>query len=119
MRLTEALQGGIKHPVKEHPFIEYVEDMVDGVRWRWKWSGKTIVDLWGFCPVCDAQLVYSETIMGTRLICERCPSDGTVAPRGERGRVVTTVLGGDWQYALAATQREIRRRIRVEERLLG
>ena len=31
MRLTEALQGGIKHPVKEHPFIEYVEDMVDGV----------------------------------------------------------------------------------------
>ena len=97
-------------------FRTYTEDCIDGVIWRWGWRGNQIYNLWCFCPSCDAQLVWQENFGETRLICERCLSDGTVAPRGSRGRVVTTVMGGDRHYAVAAASREIHRRIRASQR---
>lgn len=103
------------HIGKEHPSRNYTEDMLDGARWRWIWIGNKITKLWCFCPTCDAQLVYSEYFAETRLICERCPSDGSIAPPGSRGRLVATVMGGNRDYAVAAAEREIRRRIRTGE----
>ena len=100
-----------------HPtYRDYTEDMLDGVRWRWRWVGNKIYNLWCFCPICDAQLVYSEAISSTRLICERCPSDGSLTQIGKRGRVVATIEGGDKDYAIAAAEREVSRRIRTGER---
>ena len=100
----------------EQTYRNYTEDMLDGLRWRWEWTGNKIDRLWCFCPSCDAQLVYSEAISSTLFICERCPSDGSLNRTGKRGRVVATIEGGDRQYAVAAAEREIIRRIRIGER---
>ena len=115
--LKETFQG-TEEPrgAKESLFRNYTEDVLDGVRWRWRWVGNRIADLWCFCPICDAQLVYNDGFNGTHFICERCPSDGTLNPTGCRGRIVTTVRGGDRHYAVAAAEREIDRRIRTGER---
>ena len=100
----------------EQPHRNYTEDMLDGARWRWRWIGNGIDNLWCFCPNCDAQLVYSGGISATLFICERCPADGSLAWTGLRGRVVSTVEGGDRNYAVAAAEREFLRRIRTGER---
>ena len=94
-------------------FQNYTEDSFDGVRWRWRWRGNQVDDLWCSCPRCDAQLVFREGYGETDFICERCPSDGTLDSFGSLGRVVTTVPGGDRQYAFARAIREIYRRNRV------
>ena len=100
----------------DSPFHNYTKDTLDGAKWRWRWSGNRILDLWCFCPSCDAQLVHNEALSSTRFICERCPSDGTFGTHAQRGRTVTTIMGGGKEYALGATEREIRRRIRTGER---
>lgn len=97
------------------PYRKYTEDMIDGVRWRWRWAGNKISNLWCYCPKCDAQLVYSEGLVETSFICERCPTDGSLEPPRKRGRVVATVDSGDRHYAVAAAEREILRRIRTGE----
>ena len=97
-------------------FQSYTEDSFDGVRWRWGWRGNQVDNLWCFCPRCDAQLVFHEGYGKTEFICERCPSDGTLDSFGSLGRVVTTVSGGDRQYAFARAKREIDRRIRAGQR---
>ena len=94
----------------------YTEDSFDGVRWRWGWRGNQVNNLWCFCPRCDAQLVFHERYGETEFICERCPSDGTLDSFGSLGRVVTTVSGGDRQYAFARAKREIDRKIRAGQR---
>ena len=105
-------QGEKKEQQVARPaFQNYTEDSFDGVRWRWR--GNQIDDLWCFCPRCDAQLVFREGYGETDFICERCPSDGTLDSFGSLGRVVTTVPGGDRQYAFARARREIDRRNRV------
>ena len=115
--LKETLQGTEEpHGTKENLYRNYTEDVLDGVRWRWRWIGNRTTDLWCFCPTCDAQLVYNESFGETHFICERCPSDGRLNPNGSRGRIVTTVRGGDRHYAVDAAEREIDRRIRTGER---
>ena len=119
MTVKEALGAKQEHPTEEHPFfVNYTEDMVDGVRWRWKWAGGSITNLWCFCPTCDAQLVPHESMSGTRFICERCHADGSVAGSRIRGRVVTTLEGQDAWYLVAAAEREILRRVRQMAREL-
>ena len=95
--------------------VNYTEDLLYGAKWRWSWKGNKISDLWCFCPTCDAQLVYSEGFAETLFICERCPPDRTDGHRRSPGRVIATIQGGDRQYALAAAEREILRRIRTGE----
>ena len=46
-----------RHP-NEPAHRSYTEDMLYGAKWRWSWKGDEISNLWCFCPVCDAQLVY-------------------------------------------------------------
>ena len=108
--LKELLHG--KKETAGPTFQKYTEDMLDAVRWRWRWVDNRITNLSCFCPICDAQLVPERDFTGTRFICERCPADGTGFPHVSRGRVVTEVMG-DVQYAVAAAEREIHRRIRT------
>ena len=106
-------QGEKKEQHVAGPALQnYTEDSFDGVRWRWGWRGNQVDNLWCFCSRCDAQLVFREGYGKTEFICERCPSDGTLDSFGSLGRVVTTVMGGDRQYAFARAKREIDRRIR-------
>ena len=119
MMVIEALRDGQEQPIKEQPFfINYTEDEIDGVIWRWKWADGSIADLWCFCPTCDAQLVYAEAFVETSFICERCPTRGRRPRSGGRGRVVTSIEGGDHQYLVDAAGREILRRVRVKAREL-
>ena len=98
-------------PRNEPTYRSYTEDMLYGAKWRWSWIGREISSLWCYCPRCDAELVYSEDYVRaiTDFICARCP------PERSRGRVVATVEGGDKDYAVNATKREIRRKIRTGE----
>lgn len=93
------------------PYRAYVEDILFGVKWRWSWSGGDVSNLWCFCPVCDAELVYDDSSVHnvysheeskTLFICEHCN-------RNVKGRIE----GGDKEYALGAVRREIRRRVRT------
>ena len=112
--LKELFQGEKKAAAPS--YHNYTDDHFDGVRWRWMWMGNRIENLWCYCPICDAQLVYHETYEATELICERCPSDRTLDSFGSGGRLVTTVSGGDRHYLLARAMREIDRRLRVGQR---
>jgi hypothetical protein len=93
-------------------YIQYVEDMIHGVQWRWRWNGNEIDRLWCYCPHCDLELVYDDSSCSiysrephkTAFICEHC-----------NHQTITSVPGGDKEYALSAVQREIRRRIRTGE----
>ena len=101
----------------EPAYRNYTEDMLYGAKWRWSWAGGQILELWCFCPCCDAQLIYREDRFPakTDFICERCPPDGSDHLYQSHGRVVATVEGGNRYYAVSAAEREIRRRIRTSK----
>ena len=101
----------------EPPYRNYTEDMLYGAKWRWSWNGNEISNLWCFCPICDAQLVYSEGFRETNFICEHCPPDRTDQHYHSQDRVIATVAGGSKDYAVSAAKREILRRIRTGENL--
>jgi len=93
------------------PHSRYVEDNLFGAKWKWSWVGGDISNLWCFCPVCDAELVYDDSAAHTiysreeprtLFICEHCNRN-----------VVGRIEGGDKEYALGAVRREIRRRVRT------
>lgn len=94
----------------EPEFTSYLEDHIYGATWRWQWMGNRVKALHGFCPTCDAQLVYSEqggyldsrNETATVFICERCDR-----------KAVARVVGGGLDYARGAVMREIERRVRT------
>ena len=97
----------------ELEFLEYKEDMIDGARWRWTWSGNRIDNLHAFCLYCDAELVAMPSLGETHFICERCNRNRNNR-FGDRGwRTIATIPSGDPSYALEAIEREIHRRIRT------
>ena len=100
-------------------YMDYTEDMLYGAKWRWSWIKGRISNLWCFCPICDAQLVYAEGLGETRFVCEQCPPDGSDHLYTLHGRIVATVKGGDKHYAVGAAEREILRRIRIRERTVS
>ena len=96
---------------EEPEYKSYVKDFLYGAKWRWNWVSNHISNLWCFCPTCDATLVYNDycrrnpyTNQKTDFMCENC-----------NNRVVTTIDGGDKNYAIGAVEREIHRRIRTGE----
>lgn len=103
-----ALRGEPDKP--EH--LSYVEDFIHGAKWHWQWLSNQIVNLWCYCPRCEATLVYDDSschnyladTKKTDFICENC-----------RHSVVASIPGGNKTYALGAVEREIDRRIRTGE----
>ena len=110
-------------------FLNYTEDTVDDVIWRWNWQRHSnnemgINNLWCFCPECDAQLVYASRAGRngeTLLICEQCPSATSdesiydfrpIHGSGSKGRVKATTMGQTRDEIPAPIEREILRRIR-------
>lgn len=97
---------------KDPEFKSYIEDFMYGAKWRWKWIGNQITNVWCFCPRCDATLVYDDSscrsfssdVNKTDFICENCSRN-----------VVASISGGNKNYATGAVEREISRRIRTGE----
>jgi RNase P subunit RPR2 len=93
-------------------FITYVEDFIYGTKWRWKWEKEEVTNIQCYCPKCDAILVYDDRsshtkytdVSKTDFICQNCDS-----------QIVTSIHGGNKNYALSAVKREIERRIRTNE----
>lgn len=112
--IVRAIIGLRSNPASPAPTAShrsYVEDILFGAKWRWSWSGGDVSNLWCFCPICDAELVYDDSSAHrfhvraepqTLFICEHCN-------RNVMGRIE----GGDKDYALGAVRREIRRRVRT------
>lgn len=98
-------------PILKPEHCSYVEDFLYEIRWRWDWANNVISDLWCFCPTCDATLIYDDSSCRNHLIeanqtdfiCERCK------------KVVSTIHGGNLNYATSAVEREIDRRVRTGE----
>ena len=92
--------------------LTYIEDSVYGAKWRWKWTKDEISDIQCYCPKCDAILVYDDRSSHTKytdvpktdFICQNCDS-----------QIITSIHGGNKNYALSAVKREIERRIRTNE----
>ena len=91
---------------------KYTEDSIYGAKWKWKWQKNQITNLQCYCPNCDSVLVYDDTSSHTRytdvsktdFICESCTS-----------QLITSIHGGNKNYAFNAVKREIERRIRINE----
>lgn len=90
------------------PHRSYTSDNMFGARWHWSWSDDRIVQLWASCPSCQGELVYLNSrdnyllsVPHAKFLCEHCQ------------QVLVDIPGGEYQYAIAAVEREIRRRIRV------
>lgn len=92
--------------------MTYIEDFIYGTKWKWKWEKENISNIQCYCPKCDAILIYDDTSKDTKhtelsktdFICENCNSS-----------IVTTIHGGNKNYAINAVKREIERRIRTNE----
>jgi len=90
----------------------YTEDFIYGATWKWKWEKNKITEIQCYCPNCNTILVYDDTSSNTRytdvnktdFICESCKS-----------QLITSIHGGNKNYAFNAVKREIERRIRIEE----
>ena len=95
-------------PDTESEYLNYTEDIIDGVLWRWSWNKNSIVNLVCYCQNCDAQLIFQDNYSYTNLICERCDFPRTSSQ-------FTASVQGDQFYVLNATKREILRRVRKKQ----
>lgn len=100
-----ALRGEKKEP----EYYSYTEDNLFNVKWQWHWAENKAIDIWCYCPNCEAILVYDDSSCRrlyedckTHFICENCNRS-----------IMATILGGDKEYALGMISREINRRIRT------
>ena len=62
--VTQPLVTVIRRAVdsaKALPHSTFLTTTIDGVQWRWKWVGSSVLahEVTGFCPVCDLELVHS------------------------------------------------------------
>jgi hypothetical protein len=93
-------------------YTTYTQDSIYGTNWKWKWEKEEISNIQCYCPKCDAILIYDDTSSNTKhtelsktdFICENCNSN-----------IITTIHGGNKNYAINAVKREIERRIRTAE----
>ena len=85
------------------PYLDYTEDIIEGLKWRWSWSSDGVSDLWCFCHKCDALLIRTNagiSMCGFR--CERCLD-------------IPVFKNGAVNDFLGKIKREIDRRIRTGE----
>ncbi len=113
LALVTVIRFFLNFPNNSKPeYITYIEDFIYGTKWRWKWIKDEISDIQCYCPKCDAVLLYDDRsshtkytdVSKTDFICQNCDS-----------KIVTTIHGGNKNYALGAVKREIQRRIRTNE----
>lgn len=92
------------------PHESYVSDTLFGALWQWSWSDGQISQLWSSCLSCQGELVhlnerdnYLMSVPHAKFYCEHCRA------------VRVDIEGGGYEYAFAAVEREIRRRLRVAQ----
>lgn len=90
------------------PHQSYTSDTMFGARWHWSWSDNHVIQLWASCPSCQGELVYLNSpdnylmsVPHAKFLCEHCQ------------QVLVDISGGGREYAMAAVEREIRRRLRI------
>ena len=98
-------------PLEKLPFEDYTEDIVEGLKWRWKWTDGNVSNLSCFCQTCDATLIYVPRHSDVVLLCEKCPPNGKESGIRVKGRIITTEE--DTEYLEGRVEREIYRRIRT------
>jgi hypothetical protein len=57
-------------------WTSYTTDSFDGLRWRWRYYGHEIHNLYSFCPHCDFQVYPDDTSSYAARIGFRCESCG-------------------------------------------
>ena len=93
-------------------YLTYKEDSIYKAKGTWNWEKNSITNIQCYCPTCDSVLVYDDRSCHTKateltktdFICETCNS-----------QIVSTIHGGNKNYAINLVKREIERRIRTEE----
>lgn len=90
------------------PYQSYTSDTMFGAHWHWSWNDNQIIKLWASCPSCQGELVYLNnpdnylmSVPRAKFFCEHCQ------------QVLVDISGGEREYAMAAVEREIRRRLRI------
>ncbi len=102
----------IAFKIFEPKFKLYRTDMFHGMLWRWKYKKKSVIDLWCYCPTCEAMLMVDD---------ENCK---TTSNLGEKrtffvfnecgGNEIGRIKGGDRHYALKFVIRGILTKIRLK-----
>ena len=91
-------------------YYRFREIILFKVLWKWKYKKGDIVDLWCYCPKCQAMLMVddencrsTESLQHkiTYFICNECG-----------GNEISRVVGGDRRYALSLVKRDIWRHVK-------
>ena len=91
-------------------YYRFREIILFKVLWKWKYKKGDIVDLWCYCPKCQAMLMVddencrsTESLQHkiTYFICNECG-----------GNEISRVIGGDRRYALSLVKRDIWRHVK-------
>ena len=91
--------------VKKPDYFYYTEDNLYGAIWKWYWKKDQITDLWCHCPKCDENLLYEndDILNKTYFLCPKCEIE------------VGSIGGGNNNNALSIVEREIKRKVRLNE----
>lgn len=95
--------------VRKPLYYKYNNDNFYDIHWKWFWKKDKITELFCFCPTCDESLVYDDSSCNnsshnkqTKFICEKCHFSGSIS-------------GGNISYSLNIVEREINRKVRLNE----
>lgn len=92
----------------EEDAIKYREDIFEGIRWRWKWSGNVPFDFKFFCPKCDCILehLFRGIPDYNEHITLRCPSCG-----------YEKEFDGSLKYLISRVQKLVEHKQRMEQQV--
>lgn len=58
---------------------KYTQDIFYGIKWTWSWNKQSVVNLKCYCPTCNEELYYDDTVSYDKLtvrkfefVCEKC-----------------------------------------------
>jgi len=86
--------------------LDYTEDVLFGIRWRWRYGHMGLYSICAFCPTCDLQMHQRLTVGdrgqdSIRYHCEHCRSD-------------IQKFDGTGSEVESRIEREIQRRLRAK-----